>query len=120
MTALEYMQAGKRVQVQKSKLRDVKQIASTLLLNVKPEDAPMFSVTIEDLLTALSIAEDIQMNVLPDQMKDTIAAALYKLKEEIAFLVFKHFSVNDFTFTKGDQIYTLIREVVKTQYIGGE
>lgn len=119
LTALDYMKAGKRGQVQKEKLRDVRQIASTLLLNLKPSESPLFSIVIEDLLTALNFASEVQMSVLPDSMKDAIVKALLQIKEEVAALVFKDYSIDTFSFEEGDEIFKLMREVVKTQYLGG-
>lgn len=79
----------------------------------------MFSIVLEDLLSALNMASELQISVLPDSMKDAIVSALYQLKGEVATLAFNHFSVNEFSFEQNDQVFSIMREVVKGHYLGG-
>lgn len=113
------MQAGKRVQVPKGKLIDVKTVVSSIYVSCKDKMTGTFRIVIEDLLKSLAVASDIQMEVLPAEMKDSIVDALSRLRRELAFLAFDHFSVNDFEFEEGDEIFNIMRDVVSLQ-AGGD
>jgi len=117
-TALEFAQANKRVQVEKSKIADIKTILSSLMMQGKP--TPKMVILIEDLFLALSSAESISMTVLPETMKQAIVESLTDLKKEVAVELLEELKVSEFCFEVGDRTYHMVREAVSLNYGGAQ
>lgn len=116
---LQSIQAGKRVQIPKSKLAEVKSSLSQLITILGNENDDLrVRMILEDLFRAVTAAEETSITFLPDSMKNAIEDALTRLKYEVAALTFKHFTFHDFEAT--DEIIPLMREVVACHYGGAK
>jgi hypothetical protein len=115
INALDVIQSGKRVQVGKLKLNELKSIL-TQIMTIIPESerSPEFILAIENLFKAIYAAIDIDMKVLPDAIKLSLEGGLQALKSEIANKAFSFFSINDFE--PSTEIIELMRQVVANHY----
>ncbi len=115
LSALEMMQAGKRVQVPRAKLDELKNMLSQIMSIVEEMNrTPELNIAVEGLFNAISAALEINMQVLPDAIKGSIESGLLMVKHEVGEKAFEYFTFHEFEPTP--EIIPLMREVVACHY----
>lgn len=115
---MEQIGSGKRLQISKSKLEELKETLSKIISILDKDISPELQMKIEDLYTALSLAENLDITMLPDSVKSSIEKGLKGIKTDVAELAFGHFTFNDFEPT--EEIIPIMRHVVAEHYGGVE
>ena len=113
----EVMHAGKRDQVNKSRIDEIKVTVIQIreLLSDQANNIDL-GVALEKTLRAIKATDSLDMLVLPDTIKDIIIQALGQLKRVIARICFDYYSINKFE--DDEEVIPVMREVVKS-VIGG-
>lgn len=90
---------------------------SSLVTQSNP--TPKMIVILEDVYLAIASAEESNMLVIPEAMKNVIVDSIYNLKVEVAERLLDQFDVEEFQFEIGDPTFNMLREAVATR-TGGE
>jgi len=114
---LNYLQAGKRVQVRREKLVDIRNMLNSFVTQY--QSTPRMMIIIEDVYMAVNSAEESNLVVIPFEMKEVIVEAINGLKAELAGELLNEFDQSEFEFEVGDVTFSLLREAVATQ-VGGD
>jgi hypothetical protein len=118
MDALETIQAGKRVQISKKKVVELRATISQVMMRLKGDmQNYQLAATFEDFFQALELTESIEMSMLPDTVKVAFENAILAIKAEVGNLAYKYFSINEFE--PSDEITPIMQEVVRCHYLGG-
>lgn len=111
--AMEIVKPESRFQLRKDKLSELYVTIIAIKNYLKEEESAEFNVTLEALLDAITTAEKLQYEILPDNVRGVIGEALIKLKYYIADITFKYHSVQPFEETEAN--IRIMREVVECE-----
>lgn len=112
---LDLLKNGQRVQISKDKLNDVlvylygiKSALESDLRKIR------IKLAMERVFQALTSAQALPVEILPDNVKDIICETCLQLRYEIAELAYSYFTINDFDESIEEDVM-LIREIIKVK-----
>ena len=115
--ALTLLEAGKRVQVQKTKIPEIVLTLNLVNKNM-PDPTSEFQMLMSDTIGGAISVRDMQGIIcLSDTMKQTLVSGIESIKFQVASAAFAYYSAVDFEPTP--EVIPLMRDVVQTYSDGG-
>lgn len=111
--AISIVRPEERYQMRKDKINELSTTVVAIKNYLAECKVPEFDLAIESLLGALMTAENLKVDMLPDNIRIILGNALLKLKYTVADICFKYYADN--TFEDTEEHIEIMREVVRCE-----
>lgn len=112
--ALDSLKDGKKDQVPKNKIDDVMFYIYACKDHLKRADMTKVGIKLgfERVVQSLDATKRLDVEMIPDSVRDIILESLHLLKRELAFIIYAYFTVNDFDETVEEDV-KILEEVIR-------
>lgn len=110
---LEILNANSRKKLRKSTLVEVREVVLFIQSKMgKYAKRRRTLIAIENLLIAINAVDNMDIQNLPEEMKDNITDKLYELREEICLIAYRDLYTSNVEFEVNKELIRVFREIV--------